>query len=245
MYCPDVVSLKQFYAGALGQVARTCIWNRLCALWPTAEGETILGLGYVVPYLAPECGKRDTTVAVMPAAQGALYWPQGKGNRVALADESRLPFPECTFNRVLIIHALEQSDSLPVLMQEVWRVLVPGGRMLAVVPNRLGLWSRSSRSPLGFGRPFSAGQLRAAVEECALTFTRMDSALFVPPTRLNWLMKSAGWLEKIGHVLCPHLGGVLFVEAEKQIYAALKDPVRAKGRVVISPVASAQPAFSP
>lgn len=243
MYCPDVVSLKQFYASPVGELACSCIARRVRALWPEAEGETTLGLGYATPYFTAECGKRSLTVAAMPALQGALYWPMAEKNRALLADESKLPFADNAFNRVLLVHALEHGNRPDAIMQEIWRVLVPGGRMLAIVPNRRGAWARSHRSPFGSGWPFSAGQIRQLAAENGLTFTRLDGALFMPPFYMHWLRKALPWLEAAGGFVCPLLGGVLLIEAEKQIYAALKEPVWARGRAVMSPVA--QPAFSP
>ncbi len=241
MYRPDVVSLKQFYASALGK--RTCLalWQRLRALWPDAAGETTLGVGYAVPYLTPEIDKRSLTLAAMPAEQGALYWPTGEGNRALLVEDGRLPFPNNLFNRVLVVHALEHSDQLDELMQEIWRVLVPGGRMIAVVPNRMGAWSHSPYSPFGYGRPFSAGQVRDLIGAGGLTVTRLDSALFMVPSHIRWLLKVAPAMELIGRLFFPRLGGVLLVEAEKQIYAALKEPVRVAKQPVMAPVTGAQP----
>jgi hypothetical protein len=51
----------------------------------------------------------------------------------------------------------------------------------------------------------------------------------MPPTRLKFLWRGAGRLESIGRFICQYLGGflggVLVVEAEKQIYSAIRQPV--------------------
>ena len=40
-----------------------------------------------------------------------------------LAEEGALPFPNALFDRILVIHALEEAESPLGLMREVWRVL--------------------------------------------------------------------------------------------------------------------------
>jgi len=51
--CEDVVDLRQFYDTSLGQVARRMIRRRLRALWPDVHGQSVLGLGFAMPYLRP------------------------------------------------------------------------------------------------------------------------------------------------------------------------------------------------
>ena len=39
------------------------------------------------------------------------------------------------------------------LLRECWRVLRDDGRLLVVVPNRLGSWALFDHTPFGQGRP--------------------------------------------------------------------------------------------
>ncbi len=45
------------------------------------------------------------------------------------------------------------------LLREVWRVLAPSGRMMAIIPNRRGVWTRTDTTPFGHGRPYSRSQI--------------------------------------------------------------------------------------
>lgn len=228
MFAPDVVSLRQFYATPLGESARALIARRLHALWPPADGETTLGLGFTTPYLEPYMQARATTIACMPATQGAVYWPPSQNNVVFLAHEAELPLSENSVNRVLLIHSIEHSEHLSWMMREIWRVLTPGGRLLAVVPNRLSFWSRSPRSPFGYGRPFSMAQLRDLLTGHRFMPVRSASALFTPPLYWRWLWRMADKTEAVGKFLRLPFGGVLMLEAEKQLYAAIRQPAGAK-----------------
>src|SRR5262249_55714556 len=92
--------------------------------------------------------------AIMPAQQGVLHWPPEGPNAVTLADETELPLPDVSMDRVLLVHGLECSEHLRDMLREIWRVMTSSGRLLIVVPNRRGIWSRTDRPPLRRGPPF-------------------------------------------------------------------------------------------
>ncbi len=227
MYFPDVVSLKQFYSSRLGILSQHMIARSITRMWPECSNENILALGYPIPYLDSFINSSNTLMVCMPAHQGGIYWPSQHPNQVALVKEGELPVANNTVNRVLLVHMLEQCE-LRAVMQEVWRVLTPGGRMLAVVPNRLSFWARSAGSPFGYGRPFTLHQIKGVLEECKLTFMRSSSTLFALPSQARWIVRTAPAIEIIGATLLPLFGGVLLVEAEKQIYAAMQEPLVAR-----------------
>ena len=130
---PDVDDLQSFYATRQGQLARRLIHHQIKALWPDLRGLDVVGVGYAAPLLAGLDPARRT-VAVMPAEQGAVRWPQDAPGRSALAREGELPLADGSVDRVLLVHALECCTNVPRLIREVWRVLADGGRLIVVVP---------------------------------------------------------------------------------------------------------------
>src|ERR1700730_3929613 len=108
----DVVDLRDFYRGAVGQVARRMIRRAVQRVWPDLHGTRLLGLGYATPFLSALSGETERTIAVMPASLGVLGWPSGAANLVALADEGELPFADYSIDRVLLVHALETSEEV-------------------------------------------------------------------------------------------------------------------------------------
>lgn len=241
MFSPDVVSLRQFYTTPLGEGAHALIAASLSELWPQTSGDVVLGIGYSTPFLERYLDDAAFTMICMPAQQGAAYWPLMRNNLVFLSHESELPIPENSVNRILLLHSVENSEQLSGMMEEIWRVLTPGGRVLAIVPNRLGFWSRSSRSPFGYGRPFSMAQLRDLMTAHQFTLTRSRSALFIPPVKLRLLWRIAEKIELFGKWLCPFFGGVLLVEAEKQLYASIRQPVAARKGYRMPPIPATEP----
>jgi len=215
----DVVDLRDFYETRLGQVARHMIRRGIRAMWPDLAGVSLLGLGYATPYLRQFRGEAERVVAFMPAGQGVIHWPLEGPSAVALGEETELPLPDYSVDRVLLVHSLESSPALAALLAEIWRVLTGDGRLLAVVPNRRGIWAQVERTPFGTGHPYSKPQLSKLLRGNMFTPTRSAGALFVPPTRSRALLRSAAAWERIGSRWFPRFAGVELVEAGKQLYS--------------------------
>ena len=243
----DVVDLRAFYDRQTGQVARRMIRRRLREMWPDLKGQSLLGLGFATPYLRPFRGEAARTVAVMPAGQGVLHWPPEGPGVVSLADEGELPLPDLSMDRVLMVHAVENSEQLRRMLREVWRVMAGGGRLLVVTPNRRGIWARFERTPFGHGHPYSEAQLWRLLRENMFTPIRTEQALFVPPSNSRMILGAAGAWERMGARWFQPVAGVLLVEASKQIYAAtpVLAPVRARRKTVTVPAVESRAADSP
>lgn len=217
----DVVDLREFYSRRLGIVARQMINRGIRERWPTAEGLRVLGIGYPTPYLGLFREDAERCIAFMPAAQGVLKWPTGRPALASLVDEFSLPLPDAAVDRILLVHALEMSDDPAALLREVWRVLSPSGRVMAVIPNRRGVWTRSDNTPFGHGRPYSRSQITDLLRQTWFTPTGWGEALFMPPYAGRWVLKSAQMWERAGAALSLPFAGVHIVEATKQVYRAI------------------------
>ncbi|MEW5704199.1 MAG: methyltransferase domain-containing protein [Pseudomonadota bacterium] len=231
----DVVDLRDFYATGLGQVARRMIGTRLRQLWPSVANESVLGIGYAIPYLESFRQEAYRTLSVMPASQGALPWLSGGAGLTTLANESELPFPDLSMDRILLVHGLEFCDHLRSMLRETWRVLADRGRLLIVVPNRRGIWARFERTPFGHGSPYTASQLSRLLRENLFTPIETSGALFVPPTSSKILLSSATAWERAGLRWFPTFAGVIVMEASKQIYTvAAATPKQRRVYVAVS-----------
>ena len=220
----DVVDLKAFYGERLGRIARRLIGARLKQRWPSVAGERVLGIGYATPFLHDVGRDAERVIAFMPASQGVVPWPREGANRVALVADDVLPLPDISVDRVLAVHALEAAASGQDQLNEIWRVLAPGGRVLLVVPNRAGIWARAETTPFGHGRPFGRGQLTTLLRQAQFEPIGWSVALAVPPFRGRpWLGSGVAW-ERVGLAVWPAFAGVIIVEATKQLYQGI--PVR-------------------
>lgn len=231
----DVVDLRSFYAQPVGVVARRLLTQAIRERWPRASGMTVAGLGYTTPYLGIFSEEADRTFAFMPARQGVIRWPSANLCRSALVDETQLPLPDASMDRVLAVHALELTYYAPDFLREIWRVLAANGRLLLIVPNRRGVWARSDATPFGQGRPFSRGQLTELLREALFTPVGWSEALWIPPvTRVPFLRSTIAW-EHIGRSLSLPFAGVHIVEATKQVFRPIPVKAAKRARPVLMP----------
>ncbi len=214
----DIAEIRQFYQSLLGRVTAQILRRKINTLWADDANApiTIAGIGYALPYLPAEENLRS--FSVMTATQGVVRWPPGLPNRTVLTEDHILPFADGGIDRLLLVHAVENSDYLRELMNEAWRVLSPQGRVLLIVPNRAGVWARLDKTPFGFGRPYSMKQLRSLLREVQFVVERHDYALYFFPSHNRVLLTLAKLFEKIGERFLPKCGGVTLVEASKQLY---------------------------
>ena len=233
----SVLEMREFYASPLGRAARGMISRKIDEAWGDAHGLDVLALGYATPFLDGLRPKAQRTVAVMPAAQGVEAWPAGGANLACLADENALPLPNALFDRVLAVHALEESLDPTALLEEICRVMAPSGRVILAVTARHGLWANAENSPFGHGRPFSRRQLERLVREADLSPVNWTRTLYAPP--LGWTARWADGFEQVGAWLWPSFSGMIMMEAIKQTFA-----VRPNGKTVRAPV-RVLPGFSP
>ena len=238
----DVLELRRFYASELGQAARLMVGRKVAEAWGEARGLDVLGLGYATPYLSALRPTARRTVAAMPAQQGVEVWPGREPNLACLAAEDGLPFANALFDRILAVHALEESPDAVGLLRETWRVLAPSGRVIVAVASRNGPWANVETTPFGHGRPYSRAQLAELLREAELEPSGWTRALYLPP--VAWMARWAEGFEQVGSRAWPGVSGVLLMEAVKQTFAVKAKPARARLRAV-RPLLSPTPGITP
>ena len=215
----DVSDLYRFYESPLGKLTQRFILERFRCCWPNLTGKRVLSLGYGTPYMRRLNDKADRSLAAMPQGQGVIHWPPNQPSRVVLTEENRLPFPDNSIDRILLVHAVEFTEHLRPMLREAWRTLSSGGRVLVVVPNRRGVWAQLESTPFGHGQPYSEGQLDRLLRDCLFSPIQSDFALYAPPSRRRIIRRAAPTCEKLGRRWLRPFSGVVLIEAEKQVYA--------------------------
>jgi len=216
---PDAYQLKEFYKTLCGRVVGRVIDESLNKMWPSCHGLRVLGAGYAPPFLNPFEETSERTICFMFKDGGVHHWPENDSGLTTLCDETDLPLETNSIDRILLIHSLEFTGFLKPAFEEFYRVLKSNGRIIVVVPNRMGLWARADWSPFGRGTPYSSKQVELFLKENLFVPERTQRALFTPPFRHETLLRTFRFWERVGQILCPAMGGVLLVEASKQIYA--------------------------
>jgi len=188
----------------------------------------MLGIGYASPYLERYRADARRTVAMMPAEQGVEPWGPGLS---ALADDARLPFMDAVFDRVLIVHAMEETAAPNTMLREVWRVMAPEGRLVVIAANRWSLWAQSDATPFGYGRPYSRTQLAALLSDSMFQPVVSARALYAPPSTWSPFVRAADAFERVGEIMWRAQGGLVLMEAVKRLYAST---ARSEGRVLLA-----------
>lgn len=227
-----MVDLKYFYYRTkLGRIVQRALRTQLQQLWGDTKGQTIAGFGFAAPLLRPFIEKSRRVICLMPGQQGVMPWPSDLPNHSVLIEETSWPIATGTLDRLVVLHGLETCDNTSDLLDEIWRVLGPGGKVLFIVPNRSGLWARSDKTPFGFGRPYNTLQLENQLRKHQFIPERHFSALYFVPSEHPFWLGLAKITEKLGiRRIMPLVSGVVMVEASKQVYAKPKSGFREKLR---------------
>ncbi|MDG2341302.1 MAG: methyltransferase domain-containing protein [Paracoccaceae bacterium] len=216
----DVQDLRNFYyRSALGRAVQKSIRDQVLQLWPEADGQTVVGYGFAVPLLRPYLGKARRVIGLMPGPQGVMPWPAGMANVSTLCHETMWPIETGRVDRLIIMHGLETGDDPDAVLDEAFRVLGPGGKLILVVPNRAGLWVRADHTPFGYGRPYTLGQVETQLQLHQFMPESHCGALHFPPSQTRFWLKTSNVIERLGNRLSNMLtSGVLIVEADKRVH---------------------------
>lgn len=104
------------------------------------EVETVLDLGcgtaYYWPLLGPRC-RRLLGLELSPemAGCGQRHRRASPLGEVLVGEVGRLPVASASVEVVLAVDVLHHLSDLPLALEEVCRVLAPGGRLVAIEPN--------------------------------------------------------------------------------------------------------------
>jgi SAM-dependent methyltransferase len=228
----DARDAAGFYATPLGRLTADLLRKKLIALWPSCANLTILGLGFTGPYLTLW---RDQArcLAVSPTAMGPAAWPAGRPSLACVAEEEALPFPDLSFDRILIVHGLEQAENTRRALREAWRLLKDDGRLIVVAPNRRGIWAYMESTPFGHGQPYSENQLSRLLASLFFHVESQHAALFAPPVDWRAARRMFNVCERAGHALTPQLAGLTIAEATKDIHGLIPARSRTSGRRVL------------
>ena len=218
----SVSDLENFYNSEIGGIVQNILQRHISEAWGDTGGLRVLGVGYASPYLDPFHQKTERVLSLMSPKQGASHWVPKDKNLTFLSDENTMPIENSSVDRILLIHHLENCDNLELSLREIWRILKANGRLLVIVPNRVGVWAKADWSPFGHGTPFTASQLCSHLRDSMFILEEQKGALFVPPIPDSpVMMRSANLIERMGGNFLPFVAGVHIMQMSKQIYASV------------------------
>lgn len=99
------------------------------------KGHRLLDVGGGTGRVAVQFQALAGEVLVADAALGMLREAKKKGLRIVHSHSENLPLPAKSFDRVILVDALHHVKDQVKTLEEIWRVLAPGGWMVIEEPD--------------------------------------------------------------------------------------------------------------
>jgi SAM-dependent methyltransferase len=181
------------------RILKTDLWdeakNTRILAWASRQGARAYGVDISEP----------TVIQARPA------FDQGPGARLqgAVGDVRELPFRDASFDAIYSMGTIEHFDETERAVEEMARVLKPGGRAIVGVPNRHDPFLRPLVATVlqamglyayGYEKSYSRRALRTMLERAGFTVVAETAILFIP-----------GWLRMLDlacHSWCRPLAAV-------------------------------------
>ncbi|OGP71616.1 MAG: hypothetical protein A2Y80_04190 [Deltaproteobacteria bacterium RBG_13_58_19] len=220
----------RWYETPLGRLVDTVEKQAIFDLAPQVQGRRILEVGCGTGNFSLELARRGAQVVGLDCSGPMLARAQAKarGQDLAVAwvrgRASRLPFANKGFDGVMCILALDFMSDREVVLQEMVRVLAPGGFLSVAILNRFSLWTlkrviRAWFKPslwreVRFLTPKELGRLLTGNKE--LVGIRSRRAVYFPPWANRRLVRYYPYLEHLGNRLNFAGGAFLAATARKK-----------------------------
>lgn len=147
------------------------------------------------------------------------------------AEDVALPFPEASLDLVAMPHTLELSKDAHAALREVYRVLVPEGRVVISGLNPWSLWGlRQWRARLyqrcggggqlylpDVGEFIAPGRLRDWLRLLGLELESMSFGCYRPASGSERWLEHYGWMDGLGARWWPILGAAYVIVAVKRV----------------------------
>ncbi|MCL6557896.1 MAG: class I SAM-dependent methyltransferase [Firmicutes bacterium] len=219
-------SYAQSYDSWYGTERGRTIWQLelriLLSFLEPQPGEQILDAGCGTGILALELASRGLRVTGVDLSEKMLALAREKiyGHKVGFlrADICALPFSDGYFDAVICFTVLEFVGEPESALQELWRVLKPGGRLVIGVLNRFSLWAlaRRGRGVYGHARFYTLWEIRKMMTAVLAPGSfRWTGAVYFPPGLPVELLRYAGVFEFTGSFIARPFGAVLILRVDK------------------------------
>lgn len=185
-------------------------------LWPEQKNLSVLGIGYTLPYLPFKSDPTQWSCIALPFAPEPLQPPMAhSNNRICFTEPNALPFPENSFDHILLAHTPVHRYELIDLFKEARRVLKENGTITLIIANS---FNQLTCPPAFNPEPaFGPLEIENILSGLLLRTEQRRYCNFIPircsPSPLYQIVDMAG-----SHLI-PFLASVLLLQCRKEIYA--------------------------
>jgi len=134
----------------------------------------------------------------------------------------QLPFQDGYFDWILMCHSLELEGDPEAILEEVYRVLKLGGRLVIIAPNRHRFLSRSEYFPFGSGTPYTKSQLKQLLRVAKFSAESWSGVGLLSPANFGDQSRFIKYQGPISSGFLKPFSGVIIMEAEKKVFSGVK-----------------------
>ena len=145
-------------------VGRRTLIGSLLKRYGSGNGRPhLLEIGCGAGGLLKELARSGVAYGLDVEAESMKYCQERGLDRLCLGDAASLPYRSAQFDAVICVDVLEHLEDDRAGLADIYRVLKPGGRLLATVPAFQSLWSRRDVQ-LHHKRRYTLAELRERVK---------------------------------------------------------------------------------
>jgi ubiquinone/menaquinone biosynthesis C-methylase UbiE len=215
---------EAWFATPLGVWADRYEMDAVLRLLEIRPGERVLDVGVGTGHHAIALAGRDACVVGLDSSPEMLRIAGTRVRDLSVellrADANHLPFKNGSFDAVLAVTSLCFTADAYGVLQEVHRVLRPGGRLVLGELNRLSLWGTLRRAE-ALVRPttyraahfWSIRELHRMLISTGFDVGRWEGLLHLPPVNNAHFLRVLDPLERFGQLHFPGAGAFLAIQA--------------------------------
>lgn len=212
-------SAKNWFQTPLGRALSEAESSLLANLLPHLFGYFLLQLG------GPP--KRDWLNGCRIPVQIHLneYYPCLWEGRCIIGSYTDLPFFPDSIDVALLPHVLEYADTPEEILAEVYQALIPQGHIVILGFHPWSTWGLArywpgQREKLALPHKLhSSYRVRSWLAKMGYQVMDHETLFFRPPLNSSKWLRRLKFIEGVGQLLWPYLGGVYLIVAKKRVNA--------------------------
>ncbi|MFN7039201.1 MAG: methyltransferase domain-containing protein [Alphaproteobacteria bacterium] len=194
--------LKNFYNTELGRYLHKSLIEEIYRYWPDIEGKNLLELGHKNIY--------SDKINV----KNKLY--------ISPTDFIKNKIPkENSFDKILVVHCLEYLNDIQSMLQTLWNILTPEGKLLIIVPNRYSVLPVANINIFKKAKLFTLYEIINLLNDNHFLTIKSSSRVFLTLNFYKNFPTISNFFDHVGSKWFIPFGTFLIIEAKKTTYAPI------------------------
>ena len=211
----DLLNYQNFYKSSIGNLLARHIEFKLKKYCYIYNNQNVGCFGYSSPYLTFLKNYNLSLSYCYSKRLGLSNENISKTNKI-LIDEDKIPFQDSFFDHMFLIHYLENNYNTKLSLREMWRTLVPDGKLYLIIPNKKSSWYLSDKSPFSSGNGFSKKQISNFLNDSFFEIQMIERIVYFPNKNYLFINKHKNLIDQIGSVFFKYFNGFYLCVVKKK-----------------------------